>query len=124
MRVTPPPHLRTAYHPFLALRTAYRNVLASHTAYRLTTKNDLFKVKIDICVRYNRISTYCDRSFAYCVRSKLPRHEYCVPKRGCHPQKLFVIHVVTCVVCSLKIKNLSQNTCSTKHTAQWTYKSH
>jgi len=38
MRVTPPPPLRTAYHPILALRTAYRYFLASRTAYCLTTK--------------------------------------------------------------------------------------
>jgi len=42
MRVTPPPPLRTAYHPILALCTAYRYFLASRTAYCLTTKNNHF----------------------------------------------------------------------------------
>jgi len=48
-------------------------------------KLDLSKVKIDVCVRYNRISAYCVPTLCV-LRTVLNPPEYCVPKGvGGHP---------------------------------------
>jgi len=44
-----------------------------------------FKVKFDVCVRYNRIPAYCVPTLCV-LRTVLIPPEYCVPKGGCHPQ--------------------------------------
>jgi len=56
-------------------------------------KLDLFKVKIDVCKWYNRISAY--RPFAYCIPSK--KNWILRTKRGWgyHPLKLGILSLCT-----------------------------
>jgi len=47
------------------------------------------KVKIDVCVRYNRIFAYCVPTLCV-LRTALTPPEYCVPKGGgCHLSDMF-----------------------------------
>jgi len=67
-RVTAPSPLRTAYRPILVFRCIS------------WWKLDLFKVKIDVCVRYNRISVYCVPTL--CVLRTVKKNWILRTKRG------------------------------------------